>query len=43
MGIKIRNDGKAKTVYWEAITKDGIRKYIVEAHFPFLAMITQKL
>jgi len=41
--LKIRNDGKTKTEYWEAISKDGIRKYIVEPHLPFLSMITQKL
>lgn len=41
--LKIRNDAKTKTEYWEAISKDGIRKYIVEPHLPFLAMITHKL
>jgi hypothetical protein len=40
--LKIRIDGKTKTVYWEAISKDGVRKYIVEPHSPFLAMITHK-
>ena len=39
---KIRIDGKTKTVYWEAISKDGFRKYIVEPHLPFLAMLTHK-
>ena len=40
--LKIRIDGKTKTVYWEAISKDGVRKYIVEPHSPFLAMLTHK-
>ena len=41
--LKTRNEGKTKTEYWEAISKDGIRKYIVEPYSPFLAMITHKL
>jgi len=41
--LKIKNEGKTKTVYWEALSKDGIRKYIVKPHLPFLAMITHKL
>jgi ribosomal protein S8 len=36
--IKIRYDGKTKTEYWEAISKDGVRRYTVEPNLPFLAM-----
>jgi hypothetical protein len=39
--LMIRNDGKTK--YYEAISKDGARKYIVEPHLPVLAMIRRKL
>ncbi len=41
--LKIRNDSKTKTKYWEAISKDGNRRYIVEPNLPFLAMLTHKV